>query len=590
MGVLMRSDAVKKGIDKAPARSLLRADGLDDADFEKPFIGIANSWNDIVPGHIHLNEIVEAVREGIIEAGGRPFVFGVPAVCDGIAMGHKGMRYSLISREVISDCCEVMVEGHALDGWVGVSNCDKVTPGMLMAMGRMNVPGLIVTGGAMEPGRDGGKGLDLQSVFEAVGAYSAGTMTEEDVKRVECSACPGRGSCSGLFTANTMACLTEALGLSLTGCATCLADDVRKLAIARATGRRIVELVKEGVRPRDIASRESFRNAIRVDMAIGGSTNTALHLPAISKDFGCPVTLDDFDEISRVTSHITSLRPGGPYTIKDLDAAGGIPAVLHVLRDSLSDVPTGNGRSIAEIARDGKVLDPEAIRGLDDPFHAEGGIAVLKGNLAPDGSVVKQSAVSPAMMRFTGKARVFDGEKDAADAIMSGSIVPGDVVVIRYEGPMGAPGMPEMLSPTSLIVGRGLGDSVALITDGRFSGASRGGAIGHVSPEAYAGGPIATLKDGDVIDIDIPARRLSVRLSDEEIAGRLSKAERVERPVTGVQRKYRRLVSSGADGAYLERCHRSPAPRGTPRGCWGTPRRRSSAPSSRSSCPSWSAR
>ncbi|MBO4569587.1 MAG: dihydroxy-acid dehydratase [Candidatus Methanomethylophilaceae archaeon] len=586
----MRSDAVKKGIDKAPARSLLRADGLDDADFEKPFIGIANSWNDIVPGHIHLNEIVEAVREGIIEAGGRPFVFGVPAVCDGIAMGHKGMRYSLISREVISDCCEVMVEGHALDGWVGVSNCDKVTPGMLMAMGRMNVPGLIVTGGAMEPGRDGGKGLDLQSVFEAVGAYSAGTMTEEDVKRVECSACPGRGSCSGLFTANTMACLTEALGLSLTGCATCLADDVRKLAIARATGRRIVELVKEGVRPRDIASRESFRNAIRVDMAIGGSTNTALHLPAISKDFGCPVTLDDFDEISRVTSHITSLRPGGPYTIKDLDAAGGIPAVLHVLRDSLSDVPTGNGRSIAEIARDGKVLDPEAIRGLDDPFHAEGGIAVLKGNLAPDGSVVKQSAVSPAMMRFTGKARVFDGEKDAADAIMSGSIVPGDVVVIRYEGPMGAPGMPEMLSPTSLIVGRGLGDSVALITDGRFSGASRGGAIGHVSPEAYAGGPIAALKDGDVIDIDIPARRLSVRLSDEEIAGRLSKAERVERPVTGVQRKYRRLVSSGADGAYLERCHRSPAPRGTPRGCWGTPRRRSSAPSSRSSCPSWSAR
>ncbi len=590
MGVLMRSDAVKKGIDKAPARSLLRADGLDDADFEKPFRGIANSWNDIVPGHIHLNEIVEAVREGIIEAGGRPFVFGVPAVCDGIAMGHKGMRYSLISREVISDCCEVMVEGHALDGWVGVSNCDKVTPGMLMAMGRMNVPGLIVTGGAMEPGRDGGKGLDLQSVFEAVGAYSAGTMTEEDVKRVECSACPGRGSCSGLFTANTMACLTEALGLSLTGCATCLADDVRKLAIARATGRRIVELVKEGVRPRDIASRESFRNAIRVDMAIGGSTNTALHLPAISKDFGCPVTLDDFDEISRVTSHITSLRPGGPYTIKDLDAAGGIPAVLHVLRDSLSDVPTGNGRSIAEIARDGKVLDPEAIRGLDDPFHAEGGIAVLKGNLAPDGSVVKQSAVSPAMMRFTGKARVFDGEKDAADAIMSGSIVPGDVVVIRYEGPMGAPGMPEMLSPTSLIVGRGLGDSVALITDGRFSGASRGGAIGHVSPEAYAGGPIAALKDGDVIDIDIPARRLSVRLSDEEIAGRLSKAERVERPVTGVQRKYRRLVSSGADGAYLERCHRSPAPRGTPRGCWGTPRRRSSAPSSRSSCPSWSAR
>ena len=547
----MRSDAVKKGIVKAPARSLLRADGLDDADFDKPFIGIANSWNDIVPGHIHLNEIVEAVREGIIEAGGRPFVFGVPAVCDGIAMGHKGMRYSLISREVISDCCEVMVEGHALDGWVGVSNCDKVTPGMLMAMGRMNVPGLIVTGGAMEVGMDGGKPLDLQSVFEAIGAYSAGKVDESEVRMIECSACPGRGSCSGLFTANTMACLTEALGMSLVGCATCLADDVRKLAIARATGRRIVELAKADVKPRDIVSRESFRNAIRVDMAIGGSTNTALHLPAISKDFGCPVTLDDFDEISRVTPHITSLRPGGPYSIKDLDDAGGIPAVLHILRDSLSDVPTGSGRSIAEIAADGKVLDSEVLRDASSAFHQQGGIAVLKGNIAPDGSVVKQSAVSPAMMRFSGKARVFDSEKDAAEAITSGSIVPGDVVVIRYEGPKGAPGMPEMLSPTSLIVGRGLGDSVALITDGRFSGASRGGAIGHVSPEAYAGGPIAALRDGDVIDIDIPARKLDARLSDEEISKRLSECKKVERPVAGVQKKYRRLVSSGADGAYL---------------------------------------
>ncbi|MBR4505100.1 MAG: dihydroxy-acid dehydratase [Candidatus Methanomethylophilaceae archaeon] len=547
----MRSDAVKKGIDKAPARSLLRADGLGDEDFGKPFIGIANSWNDIVPGHIHLNEIVEAVREGIIEAGGKPFVFGVPAVCDGIAMGHKGMRYSLISREVISDCCEVMVEGHALDGWVGVSNCDKVTPGMLMAMGRMNVPGLMVTGGAMEVGRDGGRSLDLQSVFEAIGAYSAGTMDESDVKRIECSACPGRGSCSGLFTANTMACLTEALGISLTGCGTCLADDARKIAIARETGRRIVELAKRDIKPRDIVSRESFLNAIRVDMAIGGSTNTALHLPAISKDFGCPVTLEDFDAISRETPHITSLRPGGPYSIKDLDVAGGVPAVLNVLRDSLIDVPTGSGKSIKQIASEASVKDGEVIRSKDNPFHAEGGIAVLKGNLAPEGSVIKQSAVSPKMMRFSGKAKVFDGEKDAADAIMGGKIVPGDVVVIRYEGPKGAPGMPEMLSPTSLIVGRGLGESVALITDGRFSGASRGGAIGHVSPEAYAGGPIAALKDGDIIDIDIPARKLEVRLPDAEIARRLSEAKKVDRPVTGVQKKYRSLVSSGADGAYL---------------------------------------
>ena len=548
----MRSDAVKKGLDKAPARSLLRADGLDDSDFDKPFIAIANSWNEIVPGHIHLNEIVEAVKEGIIEAGGKPFVFGVPAVCDGIAMGHKGMRYSLISRDVISDCCEVMVEGHAFDGWVGVSNCDKVTPVMLMAMGRMNVPGLIVTGGAMEVGRSGDRTLDLQSVFEAVGSHSAGTMTEDEVKQIECAACPGRGSCSGLFTANTMACLTEALGLSLTGCGTCLADDTRKLSIARATGRRIVEMVRNDIKPRDIVSRESFLNAIRVDMAIGGSTNTALHLPAISKDFGCPVTLDDFDAISRVTPHITSLRPGGPYSIKDLDEAGGISAVLNILRDSLSDVPMGNGRKMSEVASEGKVTNAEVLRPIDNPYHEQGGIAVLKGNIAPEGSVIKQSAVSPKMMKFSGKARVFDCEKDAADAIVSGDIVSGDVVIIRYEGPKGAPGMPEMLSPTSLIMGRGLGESVALITDGRFSGASRGGAIGHVSPEAYAGGPIAAVRDGDIIDIDIPARTLNVRLSDDEIADRMAKIEPIDRPVTGVQRKYRKLVTSGANGAYLE--------------------------------------
>ncbi|MGN0099023.1 MAG: dihydroxy-acid dehydratase [Candidatus Methanomethylophilaceae archaeon] len=548
----MRSDAVKKGLDKAPARSLLRADGLDDSDFDKPFIAIANSWNEVVPGHIHLNEIVEAVKEGIIEAGGKPFVFGVPAVCDGIAMGHKGMRYSLISREVISDACEVMVEGHAFDGWVGVSNCDKVTPGMLMAMGRMNVPGLIVTGGAMEVGKHGEKSLDLQSVFEAVGSYSAGKIDENELRMIECAACPGKGSCSGLFTANTMACLTETLGLSLTGCATALADDNRKLAIARETGRRIVELVKKDIKPRDIVTKESFFNAIRVDMAIGGSTNTALHLPAISKDFGCPVTLDDFDRISRDTPHITSLRPGGPYSIKDLDLAGGIPAVLNILKDSIIDVPTGNGKSTAQIAAEGVVRDHEVLRSKDNPFHKEGGIAVLKGNIAPEGSVIKQSAVSPKMMKFSGRARVFECEKDAADAITSGDIVPGDVVIIRYEGPKGAPGMPEMLSPTSLIMGRGLGESVALITDGRFSGASRGGAIGHVSPEAYAGGPIAAVKDGDIIDIDIPARTLNVRLSDEEIKQRMAEVKIIERPVTGVQKKYRKLVTSGANGAYLE--------------------------------------
>jgi len=548
----MRSDVIRKGIESAPARSLLRADGLTDSDFEKPFIGIANSWNDIVPGHIHLNEITEAVREGIREAGGVPFTFGVPAVCDGIAMGHNGMRFSLISREVISDCCEVMVEGHALDGWVGITNCDKVTPGMLMAAGRMNVPAMIVTGGAMEAGDLNNESLDLQSVFEALGSHSAGKVDEDFVRTIECAACPGKGSCSGLFTANSMACLTEVLGLSLTGCGTCLATDPRKMEIARETGRRIVELVRKNIKPRDIVTMASFRNAVRVDMAIGGSTNTALHIPAISKDFGHNVTLDLFDEISRDVPHITSLRPAGRFTIKDLDNAGGMSAVLNRLQDMIEDASTVSGNSIKEIAKEGKVKDDDILRPLDDPYHVQGGIAILKGNLAPQGAVIKQAAVSEKMMRFTGRARVFDREKDATDAILSGSIVAGDVVIIRYEGPKGAPGMPEMLTPTSLIMGRGLGDSVALITDGRFSGATRGGAIGHVSPEAYEKGPIAVVKDGDVIEIDIPERKLNVKISDDELNDRMSKIKIVERPVTGAQKKYRKLVTNGANGAYLE--------------------------------------
>ena len=552
MGDTMRSDAVRKGIGAAPARSLLRADGLSDEDFEKPFIGIANSWNNVVPGHIHLNRIVEAVKEGIEEAGGYAFVFGTPAVCDGIAMGHKGMRYSLISREVISDCCEVMVEGHAFDGWVGVSNCDKVTPGMLMAAGRMNIPALIVTGGAMAPGDVNGEAADLQTVFEAIGRVQVGAADEKELHDVECSACPGAGSCSGLFTANTMACLTETLGMSLTGCGTSLALDERKLEIARATGRRIVEMVKQDIKPRDIVSEKSIRNAICVDMAIGGSTNTALHIPAISKDFGCPVGLEEFDRISREVPHITSLRPAGRYHIIDLDRAGGVPAVLKRLIDHLEDAPTCNGRSVLEIAREAEIRDPEAIRPVDNPYHKQGGIAILKGNIAPMGSVIKQAAVSPKMMVFSGTARCFDSELDATEAIKAGKVKAGDVVVIRYEGPKGAPGMPEMLSPTSIIQGMGLGESVALITDGRFSGATRGGAIGHVSPEAYEGGPIAAIRDGDVIDIDIPARTMNVRLSDDEIRARLSSVKRVERPVTGVQKKYRALVTNGVNGAYLD--------------------------------------
>ena len=548
----MRSDDVKTGIDKAPQRSLLRASGLTDEDMKKPFIGIADSWNNIVPGHIHLNKIVDAVIEGIEEAGGKAFVFGVPAVCDGIAMGHEGMRYSLVSRETISDCCEIMCQAHRLDGWVGVSNCDKVTPGMLMAAGRMNIPVVMVTGGAMEVGRHGKENLDLQSVFEAIGLYTAGKADEEYVRTIECAACPGQGSCSGLFTANTMACLTETLGLSLTGCATSLAVDEKKLEIARESGRRIVQLVKDGIKARDIVTMESIRNAIRVDMCIGGSTNTALHIPAIARDFGHRISLDLFDEISRTVPHITSLRPAGPYSIRDLDNAGGIPAVLNRIKDKLEDAKTVNGRSVKEIAASAKVIDGEIIRPLDRPFHQQGGIAVLKGNLAPKGSVIKQAAVSEKMMKFTGKAKVYDSEAEASEAISAGKVAAGDVVVIRYEGPKGAPGMPEMLSPTSMIMGMGLGESVALITDGRFSGATRGGAIGHVSPEAFEKGPIAALKDGDIIDIDIPNRNLSVRLTDEEIASRLKDVVPRDRHPIGVLKRYRQLVTNGAEGAYLE--------------------------------------
>ncbi|WP_400208950.1 dihydroxy-acid dehydratase [Methanomethylophilus alvi] len=548
----MRSDVIKHGVDAAPARSLLRADGLKDEDFDKPFIGIADSWNEVVPGHIHLNKIVDAVKEGIREAGGVPFVFGTPAVCDGIAMGHKGMRYSLISREVISDCCEVMVEGHAMDGWVGVSNCDKVTPGMLMAAGRMNIPALMVTGGAMEAGKLNGEDIDFQSVFEAIGQVQVGSADESFLKTVECAACPGAGSCSGLFTANTMACLTETLGMSLTGCGTSLAVDEKKLAIAKESGKRIVELVKKGIKPRDIVNSHSFHNAICVDMAIGGSTNTALHIPAISKEFGCPVDLSEFDKISREVPHITSLRPAGQFHIRDLDNAGGVPAILKRLIDHIEDAPTVNGKSVMEIAESATIADENVLRPLDNPYHQQGGIAILKGNIAPMGSVIKQAAVSPKMMVFSGRARCFDSEKDATEAIKSGSIVAGDVVVIRYEGPKGAPGMPEMLAPTSIIQGMGLGETVALITDGRFSGATRGGAIGHVSPEAYEKGPIAALRDGDMIDIDIPNRKLNARLSDEEIKARLAEVEIVDRPVTGVQKKYRKLVTNGVNGAYLE--------------------------------------
>jgi len=545
----MRSDAVKKGVDRAPQRSLLRATGLTDADMEKPLIGIANSWNDVVPGHIHLNELAEEVRKGIIEAGGVPLTFGVPGVCDGVAMGHAGMRYSLVSRDVISDCVEIMVQAHCMDGWVGVTNCDKITPGMLMAAGRLDLPAIMLTGGPMEPGRKDGVGLDLQSVFEALGANKAGKMSEEEVLEIERCACPGQGACSGLFTANTMACLTEALGMSLTGCGSMLATDRRKKELARATGRRIVELVKEGLSARQVVTKGSFTNAIVLDMAIGGSSNTALHLPAIAADFGVDIDLRTFDEISKRVPHLTSIKPSGPYYMRDFDAAGGVPAMLNRLIDDLSDERTVNGRGIWEIALSSPVLNEEVIRPRGRPFHAEGGIAVLYGNLAPQGSVVKQAAVSPEMMRFEGTAKVFDSEQEAYAAISSRKIKAGDVVVIRYEGPKGGPGMPEMLSPTSLIAGMGLSDSVALITDGRFSGATRGPCIGHVSPEAFDKGPIAALRDGDRISIDIPARKIDVLIPQKELEERLAKVSVVDRKPTGVLAKYRRLVGEASTGA-----------------------------------------
>jgi dihydroxy-acid dehydratase len=545
----MRSDAVKKGVDRAPQRSLLRATGLTDADMEKPLIGIANSWNDVVPGHIHLNELAEEVRKGIIEAGGVPLTFGVPGVCDGVAMGHAGMRYSLVSRDVISDCVEIMVQAHCMDGWVGVTNCDKITPGMLMAAGRLDLPTIILTGGPMEPGRRDENGLDLQSVFEALGANKAGKMSEAEVLEIERCACPGQGACSGLFTANTMACLTEALGLSLTGCGSMLATDYRKKELARATGRRIVELVKEGLSARKVVRKGSFTNAIILDMAIGGSSNTALHLPAVAADFGIDIDLRTFDEISKKVPHLTSIKPSGPYYMKDFDTAGGVPAMLNRLLDDLSDETTVNGKGIREIARQAVVRDEEVIRPKNRPFHREGGIAVLYGNLAPQGSVVKQAAVSPEMMKFEGTAQVFDSEQEAYEAISARKIKAGDVVVIRYEGPKGGPGMPEMLSPTSLIAGMGLSNSVALITDGRFSGATRGPCIGHVSPEAFDKGPIAAIRDGDRISIDIPGRRIELLVPQKEIEERLAKVKVVDRKPTGVLAKYRRLVGGASTGA-----------------------------------------
>lgn len=551
----MKSDNIKKGIQRAPHRSLLRACGLKDEDFKKPFIGIANSFTEIVPGHIHLKNLVEFVKEGIIAAGGIPFEFNTMAVCDGISMNHDGMKYSLPSREIIAATVESMAKGHSLDGLVLIPSCDKVVPGMIMGASRVNIPTIVVTGGPMESGRYNGKNVDLISVYEAVGELSAGKITEKEVDELERCACPGAGSCSGLFTANTMACLCETMGLSLPLCATTHALDKENEEMAYNSGRRIVGMVEEDLKPSDIMTQESFNNAIAVDMALGGSSNTALHLPALASefsDYGVEVDLELFDEISKKVPHIALISPAGEDTMRDLHNAGGIPAVLKAIESKIdTSVVTCTGKTIAENISDVEVLDSGVIHPIDNPVHADGGIAILKGNIAPNGSVVKKGAVAEDLMYLKGPAKVFTCEEDVTEAIFDHKIEEGDIIVIAYEGPKGGPGMREMLNPTSAIVGMGI-KNVGLITDGRFSGGTRGPCIGHVSPEAMADGPIAAIEDGDIIEIDIENRSINVELTDEEIAERLAKREIPKKDVDGWLALYRQLVSSADKGAILK--------------------------------------
>jgi dihydroxy-acid dehydratase len=550
----LRSDEIKVGFQRAPHRALLKALGLSDSDIEKPFIGVANSYTNVVPGHVHLKQVAEAVTAGIRSAGGIPFEFNTIGICDGIAMGHNGMRYSLPSRELIADSVESMVLAHRFDGIVLITTCDKITPGMLMAAARLNIPAIMVTGGPMLSGNYKGKKVGTDSMFEAIGKIAAGTMSEEELKCLEDVACPTCGSCNGLFTANTMACVAEALGIALPGCATPPAVSAERLRIAKATGERIVGLVKEDLKPRDILTSNSFENAIMVDMALGGSTNTVLHVTAIANEADVNLPLTRFDQLSKRVSHITSMIPSGPYDMQELNDAGGIPTVMKVLKDLLNlDSVTVTGKTIKENIASAKVTNSDVIHSLDNPVHKEGGIAVLFGNLASDGAVVKAAGISTNMMVHSGPAKTFDSEEDAMNAILNKKIKKGDVVVIRYEGPKGGPGMREMLSPTASIAGMGLSESVALITDGRFSGATRGPCIGHVSPEAAMGGVIGLLKDGDIIEIDVPQRKLIVKLNSEELTKRAKSWTPKEPKVkTGYLSRYSQLVQPAHKGAVLK--------------------------------------
>jgi dihydroxy-acid dehydratase len=550
----MRSDKIKKGIERSPHRSLLRACGVKDEDFKKPFIGIANSYTDIVPGHIHLKEIANAVSEGIKENDGVFFEFNTMAICDGIAMNHEGMKYSLPSREIIANTVESVAMAHSLDGLVLVSGCDKVVPGMLMGAARLNIPSIVVTGGPMLPGEFNGENVDLISVYEAVGEVSSGRMTKEDLYRLEKSACPGPGSCSGLFTANTMACITEAIGMSLPMCATTHAVDENKLKIATHSGKRIMGMVEEDLTPSKIMTQKSFENALAIDLALGGSSNTALHIPAIAyelENFGVKVDLDLFDKISRNVPHIASISPAGNHTMMDLHNAGGIPGVLKAIWEKIAtDTITSTGKTIKENIKDIEIKNSDVIHSIDSPVHNEGGIAILKGNLAPNGSVIKQAAVEEDMMYHKGPVKVFNSEEEAVEAIFNKKISEGDIVVIRFEGPKGGPGMREMLNPTSAIMGLKI-KNVALITDGRFSGGTRGPCVGHVSPEAKSGGPIAGLLDGDIVEIDIKNRSINVELDDEDIKNRIANVNFQDSDLKGWLNIYRRCVSSADKGAIL---------------------------------------
>jgi len=556
----MKSDIAKKGIERAPHRSLFKACGYTDAEIDRPLVGIANAVNSIVPGHVHLDKITEAVKAGVYAAGGTPIEFGGIGVCDGIAMNHIGMKYSLASRELIADSIEVMATAHAFDALVLVPNCDKIVPGMLMAAARLDIPAIVVSGGPMLPGRNpesrGDRKIDLISVFEAVGAVRSGRMTEEQLLAVEDEACPTCGSCAGMFTANSMNCLTEVIGMGLPGNGTIPAVMAARIRLAKLAGMQILDLLNRNITPKKIMTEQAFINALTVDMALGCSTNTVLHLPAIAREAGVRIDLNLINDISRKTPHLCSLSPGGKDHLADLDRAGGISAVMKELADAgliHTDCITVTGNTTGDNIRQSIIRDTDVVRSMDNPYHAEGGLAVLFGNLAPKGCVVKQTAVLDEMLRHEGPARVFDSEEDASRAIMNEQIRKGDVIVIRYEGPMGGPGMREMLTPTAAIAGMNLDAHVALITDGRFSGGTRGASIGHVSPEAMHGGPIALVREGDLITIDIPGKTITLKVPEPELQQRRSEWTRPEPKIAhGYMGRYARMVSSADEGAVVK--------------------------------------